>query len=66
MIIKHKLLIFIVFVALTHLITSDYPNIKEFRTNPLGINKQQGFFNVTLGIPDNFKMFAYGYLKDEK
>jgi hypothetical protein len=41
-------------------------NIKDFRSNPMGISQKEGFFRVNLGVPDNSRILAYADFNNDK
>jgi hypothetical protein len=40
--------------------------IKDFRSNPMGIAKKEGLFEVTLGITDSSRVVAYADVNSDK
>lgn len=46
--------------------TIQLKNIKDFRTNPLGIALNEGVFQVNTGLPDNSRVMAYIDLDSDK
>jgi hypothetical protein len=61
-------IIFLVLSTLLTLTTSDEPiyNIKDFRSNPMGISQKEDFFRVNLGIPENSRILAYVDFNNDK
>ena len=40
--------------------------IKDFRSNPMGISKKEGLFEVSLGIADSSRVVTYADVNSDK
>ncbi len=41
-------------------------NIKDFRSNPLGIAQREDLFHVHMGVPNNTRVLAYADFNNDK
>lgn len=41
-------------------------NIKDFRSNPMGIAEREGLFSVKLGVPENARILTYTDFNNDK
>lgn len=59
-----ELILICIYLAID--LTFQLKNIKDFRTNPLGIALNEGVFQVNTGLPDNSRVMAYIDLDSDK
>lgn len=59
--IVYSLLIGTIFAFTDHIY-----NIKDFRSNPMGIAQREDLFEVNLGIPNNTRVLAYADFNSDK